>query len=523
MKLSSDTEDRLHRGKRKILDSFGVDPNVTGAGIGFRRRDGQWTDEPVVVVMVAKKRPSALVSNRRLLPSTVEVDGSPCGVDVIQAGPFSMGRVTDPAQEVTPAAAAKIPGRMRPPRPGCSISNPLDGDTAGTLGLFVIDNTDGTMCVLSNNHVMARMGKGVRGDKIIQPGVADGGTAAKDTIATLKRWVPITTAGTKIDAAIAQLVDQTNLSLQPALDRMPPLTAGHPAIGIFTGGDGHGSGLITRMDLAIAALNVTPAISAQDGRVMPAPPEAVVAPEPFMIIEKVGRTSGYSSSMITAVGVETLILTPLGPVVYSDLAFTENFGLGGDSGSTVFQGGNGTSPVEEEDNEECFFLASAGSYYNLPLTEDNDLADDLRDNFLAQSLVGRLMVRLTYINQQLVVDRLQGRQGTGSELSYASQYYAKYHDFVASVLADPNSTAVVTQEHLDDIFFIIYGLEQSVLRREEATLAYKLYQKALVPVLGMNRSQALAYMNRTDVYKTIYDAIAAVPGIETNGPIEIPG
>ncbi|MEV4185742.1 hypothetical protein AB0J28_30390 [Streptosporangium canum] len=522
MNLSQDTEARLHRGKRKILDDFGADPNVTGAGIGFRRRDGQWTDEPAVVVMVAKKRPEALVSNRRLLPRTVEVDGSPCEVDVIQAGPFSMGRVSDPAREVTAAALEGVTGRMRPPRPGCSVSNPLDGDTAGTLGLFVIDKTDGTVCLLSNNHVLARMGKGVKGEKIIQPGVRDGGTAAKDTIATLKRWVPITTAGTSVDAAIAQLADQSSCSTQPALDRMPPLSATHPAVGLFTGGDQYGGGLITRMDKAIAALKVDPAVSTSDGKLVPAPAEAVVPPKPFMNIEKVGRTSGYSSSVITAIGVESLILTPLGMVLYTDLAFTDRFGRAGDSGSMVLFGGDGKTLVEPEEESSCPLLGSVGSYYGLPLTEDNDLADDLRDDFLAQSLVGRLLIRIPYINQQAVIDRLQGKQATGNERSYASQYYAKYHDFMATVLADPNSTAVVTQEHLDDSIFVINGLAQTVLTPQETQLAYTLYEKALMPTLGMNRRQVLEYMNGHDLYTLVYDAIAKVPTIELNGPIELP-
>ncbi|MGW0809961.1 hypothetical protein [Nonomuraea sp. NPDC002799] len=523
MNLSQDTEDRLHRGKRKILDDFGADPNVTGAGIGFRRRDGQWTEEPAVVVLVAKKRPAALVSNRRLLPGTVEVDGTPCEVDVIQAGPFSMGRVGDPVREAAPLALEGVTGRMRPPRPGCSISNPLDGDTAGTLGIFVIDKTDGKLCILSNNHVMARTSKGVKGEKIIQPGVHDGGTAANDTIATLKRWAPITTAGTKIDAAIAQLVDQSGYSLKPALDRMPPISATHPAVGIFTAGDGYGSGLMTRMDNTLAALNVAPAVAGSDGKPVAAPAGAVTTPSLFMNIEKVGRTSGYSSSVITAIGVESWIMTPIGGVLYSDLFLTDRLGRPGDSGSTVYIGGDGKTLIEPEEQGSCPLLSSVGSYYGLPLTEDNDLADDLRDGFLAQSLLGRLLIRIPYINQQAVVDRLQGRQGTGSETSYAAQYYEKYHDFMATVLADPNSTAVITEEHLNDAGFVIYGLSQSVLTGEESALAFTLLEKALLPTLGMNRRQALEYMNRTDVYKIVYDEIAKVPSIELNGPIEIPG
>ena len=89
-RLDPGTEAALRRAKRQILDAHGDDPNVTGAGIGFRFRRGKWTSEPVVTVMVASKQPEALIPRARLLPTSVEVDGKHWGVDVIQAGTFSL-------------------------------------------------------------------------------------------------------------------------------------------------------------------------------------------------------------------------------------------------------------------------------------------------------------------------------------------------------------------------------------------------------------------------------------------------
>lgn len=86
--LGPAVRERLNRAKRKILDEYGHDPNVTAAGAGFRRRAGQQTTEPAVVVMVGRKRPEGLVSRSRLLPKQVDVGGAPVGVDVIEAGPF---------------------------------------------------------------------------------------------------------------------------------------------------------------------------------------------------------------------------------------------------------------------------------------------------------------------------------------------------------------------------------------------------------------------------------------------------
>lgn len=89
-RLDPSVEAALRHGKQQILHAHGDDPNVTGAGIGFRFRGGRWTEEPVVTVMVAKKRPEALIPRARLLPKTVEVDGELWGVDVIEAGPFKL-------------------------------------------------------------------------------------------------------------------------------------------------------------------------------------------------------------------------------------------------------------------------------------------------------------------------------------------------------------------------------------------------------------------------------------------------
>ena len=89
-RLDPRAEAALRRAKQQILDAHGDDPNVTGVGIGVRFRGGHPTGEPVVTVMVASKRPEALIPHARLLPKTIEVDGELWGVDVIQAGPFKL-------------------------------------------------------------------------------------------------------------------------------------------------------------------------------------------------------------------------------------------------------------------------------------------------------------------------------------------------------------------------------------------------------------------------------------------------
>jgi hypothetical protein len=530
MELCKDDHGKLERARDQILAAHGDDPNVSGVGIGFRRQGGTSTGRPAVVVLVAKKRREALVSRRRLLPRTVEVDGTVYDVDVEQAGPFTSKARTALAPERAPLARAgvsdPITGRMRPPRQGASISNPIDGTTAGTLGMFVIDNTDDTVCLLTCNHVIARLGRGRAGEPIVQPGVYDGGKAS-DAIATLKRWAPIPTTGTTIDGAIAQLTDQSAYTMEVAKDLMAPVSAGHPVVGMVVAGDAFGGCLLSRMDLTLDALNVrlplgqTASAAAAD---LPCagPVLGVADPQPGMNIEKVGRTTGYSASQIIAIGVQSPVVTPIGDVVYKDQIYTEYFASSGDSGSVAFAGGEGNTPVMPGPIEvHCSVLSALSTYYRLPLTDDNALADKVRDEYFLQSTTGKMLVELAYVNSETLVDRLKNRQAQGAEMAYANQYYTKYHDFLESVLDDPDSAEVVTQEHLDDAQTVIVGLIQTgVLLAPEARLALKLYQESLVPTLGMNRREVLEYMRNPALYGQVYEAVAATAGIELNAPFK---
>lgn len=77
--------------------------------------------------------------------------------------------------------------------------------TAGTLGAFV-RSADGRAGILSNNHVLADENSGALGDPIIQPGAADGGDPARDTVAHLSAFVALRTGEPNtVDAAVAVL------------------------------------------------------------------------------------------------------------------------------------------------------------------------------------------------------------------------------------------------------------------------------------------------------------------------------
>ena len=92
--------------------------------------------------------------------------------------------------------------------------NTIEDCCSGTLGALVEDNS-GHQYVLSNNHVLAKSDHAAIGDAIVQPGLIDNnctpngegpGTAP---VAALSQWLPLKSAATNVDAAIAQVGSRT--------------------------------------------------------------------------------------------------------------------------------------------------------------------------------------------------------------------------------------------------------------------------------------------------------------------------
>lgn len=94
--------------------------------------------------------------------------------------------------------------KQRPLLPGISVGH-IDV-TAGTLGCFVTHrDSPGQAMILSNNHVLANENKARRGERILQPGHADGGRQPRDVVGRLGKFVRLKRRGNAVDAATATL------------------------------------------------------------------------------------------------------------------------------------------------------------------------------------------------------------------------------------------------------------------------------------------------------------------------------
>ncbi len=157
-------------------------PNVVATGVGYKLSEGKQTKDLSIICSVETKKAKSALTTQELIPASIQnipTDVYPSGIIHAQQDPT---------------------GRFRPAPGGVSIGHYLI--TAGTLGCLVKKN--GTVYILSNNHVLANSNDASIGDAILQPGPYDGGTVANDHIANLSQFITIQFQGDSSTCPIGQ-------------------------------------------------------------------------------------------------------------------------------------------------------------------------------------------------------------------------------------------------------------------------------------------------------------------------------
>lgn len=341
--------------------------NVHAVGIGYKTVEGKTTTQQSVRIYVVQKLASSLLPPRDRLPETI--DGIP--TDIIESPPAFAGEARErgaqkrrspgekrargklvqrsrashsqeDVEKTLTLLAADVPAtatscnanrqmQQRPVVAGISAAH--HDVTAGTLGYFCRSTRQGdsasNICVLSNNHIFADLNRAQAGDRLYQPGPADGGVDG-DHFADFLRCVALQLDGTtpnRIDAAIGTLLPGVQANMEVC------------SIGQITG--------TTR------ALQNMP-------------------------IRKHGRTSGYTEGMVTDELIDALVAmdanSPNTVALFQNqfrivpTAAYAAIGKGGDSGSLV---------VKQDTSE------TVGLYFASPFSGEyayaNHIADVLHD------------------------------------------------------------------------------------------------------------------------------------------------
>lgn len=277
--------------------------NVCGVALGNKIKDGEELEETAISVLVNQKLPAAMLTRGDKVPSKL----GDFKTDVVEVGELFAGEQGD--NVIQAAFSPSLTRRVRPAMGGFSVGH--HKITAGTLGTCCYDlspfpSVPRKYYILSNNHVLANSNNANIGDPILQPGPFDGGTVPNDVIARLSRFIPIKFHNgadkpcNLVDAAIAEG------SLQD-LNRE-----------IYWGG------YLKRL---------------------------YVAPKVGDLVQKTGRTTGFTTGKVTNVNATVDVNYGSGKVArFCRQIITNNMSAGGDSGSLV-----------ANLNEEAVGLLFAGS------------------------------------------------------------------------------------------------------------------------------------------------------------------
>ncbi|HEX4964146.1 MAG TPA: hypothetical protein VF173_25195 [Thermoanaerobaculia bacterium] len=190
----------LQANRRRLLRI----PGVTAVDIGYKIEKGEFTDEIALRVHVERKLPDDSFKDHAhdLVPKEIlSPGGNPVPLDVIEAEYKLVQLGLSPRPHVvleTPQERANRRRRIDPLVGGISIGSPQV--PAGTLGALVWDRIDGSICILSNWHVLSGNLNAEVGTPCFQPGLFDQGRSS-DVVAYLKRW----SFDRQTDAAIAEL------------------------------------------------------------------------------------------------------------------------------------------------------------------------------------------------------------------------------------------------------------------------------------------------------------------------------
>jgi hypothetical protein len=468
--------------KERHRTEFRRERNVVGAAFGRRTAHGERTDEPALVIYVIRKAPKRVIPASHLLPRRLYVGSDAVEVDIVETGPIFPLMFT---------------ARERPATLGISISNGNGGGT-GTLGAVVTDNIDGSACLLTNNHVIARKNAAANGDPVIQPGLADGGSAPADTIATLKRFINIMPSGNQVDAAIAQIAAAGAAGAQVTNavhnNLFPAASANHPAVGLLFGGSCSRT-ILSPIGTVLNALNISFPVA-----------NATTAADIDMNVEKAGRTTEYTTSTIQEIDATVTIdyKDALGECEFDNQITTSWMSDKGDSGSLIYAGGAGG----DESKCECAVTQAAESALGTDLKQDRCMSDVVRDKFLRQTRIGKWAVDLFFRHEDQLVERFERTPTDPDDRAYARKLYDKYIDDARRAFIEGDRAEQrVTDQHFRDARAALKR-GQKYLERDEREASERLFDLAAQHAKGKSARELLALLNDEKLFEEV-KAIAA--------------
>jgi hypothetical protein len=497
MAKAFESDERYHRARflASVVNSryasvYARDPNIIGSAYGRRIVGGEISEDPAVVIYVARKIRAEFVPPSHLLPRRVYVGSEWIEVDVVETGPIYPHTF---ASKVRPATSGISIGRF--------ADSPID---AGTLGALVIDLSPAgkrSTQILSCNHVLANENAGTAGDVIVQPGTIDGGSSPADNIATLTRFVTINATGNVVDCAIATVDDPATVVNAMQNNLMNPPTADHPAVGLLFAG-GCNRTFMNPIDQVLSQLNVQFLSGAN----------TTIAPTVGMNVEKVGRTTEYTTSSILEIDASLTVPYDFGSGAFVHQIATAWMSSPGDSGAVVCRGGKGGN-VDNCSTGGCASTSAAQSLLGVDLKLDVAVEKEFRERYLQHTSVGRFLINLYFRNESTILRRLAQANVSAEDRRYLRGQYEKHIGAIRQGLMQPGGKKTYFNE--DQLRAIRELIERAskYLRPDEAGAATELYESVAKRLGGKTIGAMLKALDDKRLLDRIHRILSAIEGL----------
>jgi hypothetical protein len=262
---------------------------------------------------------------------------------------------------------------------------------------------------------------------------------------------------------------------------------------------------MNRIDDVLAQLNIA----------LPAGPGSTVTPAEDMNVEKVGRTTEYTTSTITEVDVQIKIKDPNG----NSFVFDKNFSTAwlsekGDSGSLVCRGGEGG------DEDKCDMCESTGTgmeFLGTDLRLDAAIEKEFRQRYLAQTRVGKYLLDAYFRNEDRILARVREAGASDSDRAFARYLYDKHADALRLALLRPDRTDVrLSDEALRDARDAL-GRAIQHMSDDERGAAEELFKHAY-QARGRTPREILAMLDDEALLKDVRRILGSVRALEQPAP-----
>ena len=231
-----------------------------------------------------------------------------------------------------------------------------------------------------------------------------------------------------------------------------------------------------------------------------------------MAVEKVGRTTEYTTSSVAEIDATVTIGYDFGNATFDHQVTTAWMSDPGDSGSVIYRGGAGGSV----DHCGCGTTSAASTALGVDLRTEQAMAEVVRDRFLRQTRLGSWAIDVFFLNEERLLERFHRADIGEDDRKFARKLFDRYADDARQAFVQgERSEQHITDRHLRDARDALKRAQRH-MSRDEVEASQRLFDMAAEHGRGKNARELLALLNDEKLLSEVKATLAKVRSIKTS-------